>query len=250
MRYLFITTSLFFLLAGCGKKGPLVPPDALIFSPVNDLKIMQKGENFQISWSIPDRGDAAGERGLAGFHLFRREVLPPDQDCEVCPNAYRAVKEVDLAYLRDARRSGDRLVTTDAGVITGMTYQYKVVPFFRYGPPGQESNKFRLLKVAPIPGPTLKAVATPTSILLHWDGIPMPADLRGIGVNIYRWKTDDPPESTQLNKTPLLANDYEDLRLERGVTYHYCVRSVAETDGVLFESVSSNQVSGAMTEPD
>ena len=251
MRYLFVTTTLIFLLAGCGKKGPLVPPDTLMSSPVNDLKVVQKGEIFQVSWSIPDRGEAGeASKGLAGFLLLRREVLPPDQDCEVCPNAYQVVKEVDLDYLRDTRRSGDRLVTSDTGVITGRTYQYKVEPFLKDGTPGQDSNKSRLMKNAPVQGPTLKAVPTPTSILLHWENVPFPAGIKARGVNIYRWRTDEPPESTPLNNTPLLTSDYEDLRLERGVTYHYCVRSVADADGILFESVSSNQVSGAMTEPD
>jgi predicted small lipoprotein YifL len=251
MRYLFITTTLFFLLAGCGKKGPLVPPNALTSSPVNDLKIMQKGENFQISWSIHERGEEEeASRGLAGFRLLRREVLPPDQDCEVCPNAYQVVKEVDLNYLRDTRRLGDRLVTSDTGVITGRTYQYKVEPLLKDGTSGQESNKSRLLKSEPIPGPTLKAVPTPTSILLHWDYIPLPANVKARGINIYRWRGDEPSAIMPLNNTPLLTSDYEDLRLERGVTYHYCVRSVTEADGILFESASSNQMSGAMTEPD
>jgi len=251
MRYLFIATTLFFFLAGCGKKGPLVPPDARFSSPINDLKIIQKGENFQISWSIPNRGDEEeASRRLAGFRLLRREVLPPDQDCEICPNAYQVVKEVDLDYLRDTHLIGDRIISIDTGVITGKTYQYKVEPFMKDGTPGLESNKYRLMKYAPIQGPTLKAVPTPTSILLHWDNIALPANVKPKGINIYRWRTDESPEVTPLNSTPILTDDYEDLRLERKVTYHYYVRSVSEEDGILFESVSSNQVSGAMTEPE
>ena len=251
MRYLLIITAVLLAIAGCGKKGKLIPPQTFNTAPVNNLKVAQKGDNFQISWSIPyhnEEGSALTD--LAGFRLFRRTVLPPSEDCETCSDAYQVVKEVDLDYLRDARRLGNNLYVTDAGVIAGTTYQYKVITLMKDGTSSEESNKFRLAKITPIPGPMLKALPTPTSIVLHWESMTVPATVKEKGYNIYRWRANDLPALVPLNSAPLLANDYEDLRLERGVSYVYSVRVVVEAAGASFESVASNQARAAMSEPD
>ena len=61
-------------LAGCGRKGPLVRPEALIPGPVSDLRTAQKGERFQVSWSPPSREEGGRVlKDLAGFRLFKRE---------------------------------------------------------------------------------------------------------------------------------------------------------------------------------
>ncbi|MGA2151250.1 MAG: lipoprotein, partial [Geobacteraceae bacterium] len=112
-RILMITVLV--LLAGCGRKGRLIPPEALRPAPVSDLQIAQKGESFQVYWSQPAEGEGKRPiKDLAGFHLFKREVLPPDEDCESCPNAYKSLKIVDLDYLQDVRRVGGRLFLSDA----------------------------------------------------------------------------------------------------------------------------------------
>ena len=251
MRYLFVTTVVLLLASGCGKKGPLIPPEAFIPAPVSDLRVIQKGENFLVSWSIPDRDEGGRElRNLAGFRLFRREVLPPDQDCEACSDAYRVVKDIDLEYLRDARRSGDRIFTSETGVMDGTTYQYKVVSYLKDGTPSRESNRFRLTKIHPLPGPRLRALSTPTSIALHWDPAALPPKFKTMGYNIYRWRANESPAAVPQNDSPLKTTDYEDLRLERGVTYLYCLRSVVDADGISVESVCSNEASGALKEPE
>jgi predicted small lipoprotein YifL len=251
MRYLFSILTAFLLLAGCGRKGPLIPPEALVPPPVNDLAVNQRGEGLLVSWTVPVRDEGGRPvRDLTYFRIFKREVLPPGEDCEVCPDAYRVLREVYPDYPREARRIGDSLYLNDTGGIPGSTYQYKVVSYLGDGTPSPDSNRFRLTKIAPLPGPRLKALSTPTSVILQWDGATLPPHVKAKGYNIYRWRTDDPPAILPLNATPVTASGFEDFRLQRGIGYLYAVRGVADVDGIQVESASSNEVAGARTEPD
>jgi predicted small lipoprotein YifL len=251
MRKIIFALVIITLLAGCGKKGVLIPPESLLPAPVNDLRVIQKGESFQLSWAPPSR--EAGGRSLhelTGFRVFKREVLPPDEDCEACANAYTLLKSVFLDYLQGVRRYDDHLLLSDADVIVGKTYQYKLVSFIKDGTAGHDSNKARCKKAAPPPAPLLKAVFSPTDISLSWhEGFP-PINGRIIGYNIYRRRADELPALAPLNNSPIPGDEYDDLRLERGVTYIYSVRTVAEVDGVLVESEPSNEIKGTLAEPD
>ena len=114
--YIVLTT---LLLSGCGKKGPLMPPEALAPAAISDLRVAQKGELFQLSWSRPAREAGGGAlRDLAGFQLFRREVLTQAEDCEACPDAYRLLKAVDPEYLQEVRRVGDRVDVGERALVS------------------------------------------------------------------------------------------------------------------------------------
>jgi predicted small lipoprotein YifL len=251
MQRILMITVLALLLAGCGRKGKLIPPEALRPAPVSDLQIAQRGESFQISWSQPAQGEGKRPiKDLAGFHLFKREVLPPEEDCESCPTAYKLLKNVDLEYLQDVRRVGGRLFLSDADVVTGKTYQYKLLSFQKDGTPSRDSNKARCKKVSPPAPQRLTAVFSPTGVLLHWEGEVLPVNSKVIGYNIYRLRADALPPLVPVNAAPMPGSDYDDPRLERGVTYTYTVRTVAEMEGVKVESESSNEVKGTLAEPD
>jgi len=120
MQRILMITVLALLLAGCGRKGKLIPPEALRPAPVHDLQIAQRGESFQVSWSQPTQDEGNRPlKELAGFHLFKREVLPPEEDCESCADAYKSLKIIDLQYLQDVRRAGGRFFINDPDVETG-----------------------------------------------------------------------------------------------------------------------------------
>ncbi|WP_243372089.1 lipoprotein [Geotalea sp. SG265] len=248
MKTLFFSIVIFFLLAGCGKKGPLVPPEALVPAAVNNLAVAQKGEYFQLSWSAPTK-EMGGKRlaDLAGFELFRRQVLPPGEDCEQCPSAYLLLKTVDLEYLQGVERVGNLLITNDNGVDTGRTYQYKVISRKKDGTPSPESNKVRRRKVQPPQPPVVRAVSQATGIIL---AITPPQETTIVGYNIYRSRQGESLVPLPINDKPVTGTSFEDLRVQRGVTYRYTVRTVATVAGEAVESLPSNEVAGALTEPE
>jgi hypothetical protein len=203
------------------------------------------------SWSMQEAKEGADPaKALEVYRLLRREVLPPDEDCETCPNAYQVVKEVFPDYPRDSRRVGDRIFVSDTSTIRGKTYQYKVVSYMGDGTPSGDSNRFRLEKVQYPTAPRLSATSTPTSIIVSWKEGPVDGRTGVKGYNLYRWKSGDPPAVVPLNGTPLKETGYEDFRLERRVSYVYTLRSVVESDGIQVESAPSNEALGSLSEPD
>ncbi|HEY6872370.1 MAG TPA: lipoprotein [Geobacteraceae bacterium] len=238
-------------LAGCGKKGPLVPPESLASAPVADLRVEQQGDRFLVLWGRPAR-EAGGRplKDLAGFRLFRREVLPPGEDCEECPTAYRLVASVDLEYPQGVTIQGDRVVFVDSDPEQGKRYRYKVVAVKRDGTPSRDSNRADRKKMAPPLPPVVKALSDPSGIGLAWQPVPAPATGRIEGYNVYRKRAGEGGYLSPLNGAPLKETVLEDTALERGVHYLYVVRTVAAVEGETVESDPSGEVEGALTEPE
>lgn len=247
----FFVFCMILLLTACGKKGPLIYPEAQVPATITDLKVEQQGERFLVSWSQPAREEGGGRLyDLAGFRLFRREVLPPAEDCEECPTAYRLIKVVDVEYLRDAVRLDSSYLTSDADLAEGKTYQYKIVSFKRDGTESGPSNKARKKMAVPPAPPTLKALSTPSGVILTWEPGILSEKAGLAGYNVYRRRPGEFLPPRPLNSAPLAGARYEDLRLERGATYAYTVRTVARIGGEMVESEPSNEVTGELTEPE
>lgn len=241
---------LMLLLAACGKKGPLVPPESFVPAPVSALSVEQKEDTFYVSWPAPARDEGGRPlEGLAGFRVYRRPVLPPAQDCEECPTAYTLVRTVDLDYLQDVRFFNNRYVLADRDVANGTTYQYKVISFKKDGAESSASNRARRTKVAAPPAPRLAATASATGVLLQWEISPATAGTAA-GAYVYRRRGDDVSTLVLLTPTPISGRQYEDLRLERDATYVYTVRTVVEVDGQFVEGAVSNEVRGKLAEPE
>jgi predicted small lipoprotein YifL len=234
-----------FLLAACGKRGPLVPPEALVPASIKDLRVEQKGDRFLVCWSGPGKQEWGGPLdGLAGFRVFRRIVLPPDEDCEECPTAYRRVKTVDPEYLQDVRRSGSLFCFLDGDLNDGTTYQYKTVSFQKDGAVSHDSNKARRKKTSPPAPPLLIAVATPDGVALQWKPGSVPPGGALEGYAVYRKQVEQVMPLTPIAQVPADAARFTDPHMEYGMKYLYGVRSVARIDGERVESDLSNEVEG------
>lgn len=238
------------LLCACGKRGALVPPEALVPAPVTNLALAQKGGRIQVSWSAPSR-QVGGEslRDLAGFLLFRRTVLPPDQDCEECPGAYTQLARIDLEYPAPARRSGGLWIYDDFDLKKGRTYQYKVRSFTTEGAQSGESNLARRTVMQPPLPPVLEAASSAAEVTLSFVALP-PEEGKLVGYNIYRSRKGDEVPLVPLNREPVTANTYQDKVPMFGATYLYSVTTVADLDGAVAESAPSNVVEGALLLPE
>ena len=238
------------LLSGCGKKGALVPPEALVPAPVSNLALAQKGEEIQVSWSAPSRQEGGAPlRDLAGFLLFRRPVLPPAEECEACPGAYSQLARVDIDYPQGARRVGDLWLYSDRDPRKGSAYQYKVRSFTADGARSGDSNKARRSVLAPPPPPVLEVLSSASEIVLAFVALP-PEEGTLVGYNIYRSKKGDDLPLSPLNPAPVTGNTYQDQEPLIGVAYSYAVTSVAEVGGETVESAPSNLAQGAVAERD
>lgn len=239
------------LLAGCGKKGPLIPPEAYVPAAITDLTVAQKGSFFQLCWSPPPK-EVSGKplKNLTGFRIFRRDVLPPAEDCDECPTAYRLLRSVDLEYLQDVRRSGKHYCFADTDLVEGKSYQYKAVSLAKDGVAGQDSNRARRKYLPPSAAPKLKVVSSPFALILEWTSLPLPENSSIAGYNIYRRSVGGPVPVAAINSKPEQGNRFEDLTPEFGFQYLYTVRSVIRVNGELVESNLSNEVAGVLAAPE
>lgn len=237
-------------LSGCGKKGPLIPPEGLVPAPIANLALAQKGSAVQVSWSAPGKQEGGGRlQDLGGFLLFRRAVLPPAEDCEDCAGAYRQLARIDLEYPQGARRAGSLWIYDDHDLKQGAVFQYKVRSFTGQGVLSKDSNKARRAVHTPPFPPVLETVPSTEAVMLNFVALP-PEEGSLTGYNVYRARKGGELPLTPLNKVPVTGNSYRDDGAVPGVSYDYAVTSVAAVGEVTVESARSNLVSAALQEPD
>ncbi len=79
--------------AGCGRKGPPVPPELPRLPAVENLQAKRVNGQVELSWGIsvkePNRSDT-----IAGFYIYRAEAGASDADCGVRPRRFRQVGKV------------------------------------------------------------------------------------------------------------------------------------------------------------
>jgi predicted small lipoprotein YifL len=251
MKKMLYYMGIILALTACGKKGPLVSPDALAPGPIADLKVRQTGSRFLLCLSPPSRDEAKRPlKDLAGVRVFRREVLPPSEDCEECPTAYRLLRTIDLEYPDDILRFGSLYCLADAELVPGNTYQYKAVSFQRDGTMSDDSNKVRRKLVTPPVAPVLKVVSAESGVVLEWTGSPLSGQGVLAGFNIYRGRAQGDVPFDPFITMPAAVTRYEDKSLELGGKYFYVVKAVARVDGELIESEPSNSVFGELKLPE
>jgi fibronectin type 3 domain-containing protein/predicted small lipoprotein YifL len=251
MKKVCIMSIIVLLLTGCGRRGPLVSPEALAPAPIADLRLEQQGGQFLVSWTRPG-GEVGGGalKDLAVFQIFKREVLPPGEDCEECPTAYRLMKSIDLEYPQGVIVLGNSYVYMDNDLAEGKTYRYKAYSVKKDGTMSRTSNRAGRKKVAPPLPPVLKVASSLSGVVLEWGGATPSANGRIEGYNIYRKQNGETIYHSPLNGTPVREATFEDKRVEWGKQYDYTVRTVALVDGETVESVPSNEVRGALAEPE
>lgn len=251
MNKLIIICMLALTVTGCGRKGPLINPDAFQTPPVKDLQVVQQGDHLTVSWSKPPAPATKKQQDdVAGFKILRREILPPNLDCEDCVDAYRVFKTVDLEFMKNAIFKNGRYIITDNEPTPGKSYQYKIVSILKSGASSLDSNKTRI-KVLPIaPAPTLKLTPSPISIVLEWTAPVLPPTMVLQGYNIYRSEVGKEPALQPLNAKPFNGTQYEDIKVLRGISYRYTVRAVITIDKDTAESAPSNEMTSTVSPPE
>lgn len=240
----------FSLVAGCGKKGPLLYPDMLVPAAVSGLTASQSGANVKLAFVLPDK-DMAGRslRDLAGVTIFKRvESSLQQPDCPACTDDFRLFRKLYLDLPDAAQIFGNRVVVLDSETRRDTAYSYYVAPFAKDNSVGASSAPVRVrVTLQPLP-PVLQLLPAPTEIKLEFVAIP-PEEGKLVGYNVYRSAGDEPMPYLPLNKEPLAENAYVDSGLERKVSYRYAVRTVVRMPwGDIAESGASNEEQGVLEE--
>ena len=120
--------------AGCGKKGPPVPPDALPLPVAGQLAGELSGDLLTLSWKIPEHVSFAKPDG---FYVYRSKTAAGD-DCENCPYIFEKVSEVSArgGFFRGLAEKATYRETLEKGHI----YRYKVMAYTDGGLTGDWSE--------------------------------------------------------------------------------------------------------------
>ena len=143
-RFLFLVSAgLVILCLACGKKGPPVPPKAIIPPAVKDLKAEVVGDKVRLTWSMPKKENALFE-GLEHFKVYKNKVHSSEEVCPGCPIPFEHFLDIKLKDPEPARVEGDLIICHDT-IEADHRYAYKVVVYHKSGGVSEDSNTVRFV---------------------------------------------------------------------------------------------------------
>ncbi|MBU0988304.1 MAG: hypothetical protein KKH68_13735 [Proteobacteria bacterium] len=128
-----------FLLSGCGRKAPPVPPLQAAPPTVGDLSAGRDGDTIALTWTIPKhKGEIP--RSLKGFIVYRAKQLLSEDKCPNCPILFKRIAAIGIEVESEAKRSAQTVMTYRDAPEKGYQYIYKVVVELKTGITGGDSN--------------------------------------------------------------------------------------------------------------
>ena len=231
--------------AGCGKKGPPLPPLKRGPDRVTGVSLRQLGGRVVVTGVMPERSqDGGAVLPLLEVRIFR---LDRPAQAEGASLTGKAAQRMALRqFSREARRiatlTGEmlaksvamrRLTFIDpdpapslaATESRDLTYAVTVVDTEKRSSPLSPLTTIRLSR-PPLPPSNLEAEPSATSIRLRWIPPSSQAGKEPYGYNIYRSEEEGSYPEHPLNEKPLPQPTFDDEHAPFGRTYYYVVRTV------------------------
>jgi hypothetical protein len=147
------------LLAGCGVKTALTPPDVLVAKTITNLQGTVKENSLVLTWGVPQiNRDGSRPADVVRFSVLRRDE---PKGCIECPGEFKVRAELDLrtptpqGYVRE-----DNTITwQDKDLKEEVTYIYRIVSVNHWGYQSAPSNDFVIKWGPPPPPPEFAAPA-------------------------------------------------------------------------------------------
>ena len=227
-------------LTACGRKGPVQPRLAALPAAPAELRIAQQGNDFVVSWTLPERNqDGAPAEDLAGFHVYRMIYNAAD-GCPTCRDPEELVAALELRRPEPAVRLGKRLYWRDEAIAPGTGHAYLVVPVTVGGHEGAGAGQFRAWQAPPPAPAALQAEAGDRQVRLSWTPpATLPQGQLLLGYNLYRRSATGAFPPVALNGEPLREPLLTDLVGEAGREAVYRVTTLVRSDDQLLESAPS-----------
>jgi hypothetical protein len=128
------------LLAGCGVKTALTPPDVLVAKAIANLQGTVKESALVLTWGVPQANkDGSRPADVVRFLVLRREEL---KGCIECPGEFKVRAELDLRTPQGYAREDNTITWQDKDLKEGVTYIYRVVSVNHWGYQSPSSNDF------------------------------------------------------------------------------------------------------------
>ena len=236
--------------AGCGKKGPPLPPLRHGPGPVTDLSARQRGKQVILTALLPDRNQDGGPlAGIQELRVFRSDRRAPAAGLGASKRSSQraALKQ----FSREARRiavlsgsemekalAGRRVTFVDADPVAGaipeqgqdLTYAMAIVDAEKHASPLSSRIPLRLLP-PPLPPSNLQSDVAERRIRVAWEPPAAEGKEETALYNLYRSEAPGAVPERPRNERPLPQPFFEDEDFAFGTTYTYVARSViVETD--------------------
>ena len=243
--------------AGCGKKGPPLPPLRHGPNRVAELSCRQRGKEVLLTALLPDRNqDGSPVSEIREVRVFRTDRGPALGPGSTGRSAQRAaLKQFNREAQRLADLSGEALETAlsgrritfiDADPLPGavpdrgqdLTYAMVVVDSDRHASPLSSLITIRVLP-PPLPPSNLKSEVSEKRIRLTWEPPAAEGKEEAPLYNLYRAEAPGASSERPRNEKPLPQPFFEDESFAFGKTYQYAVRSVIVEKGTSRESEDS-----------
>lgn len=213
---------LMFLIAACGRKGPLVKPEALVPEKVRDFKVRQKVDHLLFSWTIPGKLVSGGKlTDLSGFRLFIRNGLMDGAGCQDCLNGWKQEGSFDLEYLQGAVRIGSTLYYSTPAPPPGVERSYRIIAYTKSQTESQPSD-LQFTGRESLSPPVVNISPTYATLAMEFIPPPLPEGYHLTGYSIYRSLPGEPVPMIPY-ATVASGNRFEESRLEMGIRYSWKV---------------------------
>ena len=230
---------LVFSISSCGVKGPVKPPLSRSPSAATGLTARQIGDRLLISWNLPKTNQDGSPLELQGFEVFRNP-FDPASGCPDCGMPEIPYRDIDLEYLRDVTRDGDRLLIEETSLTAGRGYFYRIVPVNTKGGEGASATIQTVFH--PVPFPPRQPIATRETrgMRLRWSASAAETREAGfLGYNVYRHKKDQFRPMIPINKEYLIDTTFLDLQADPEEMASYTLRSVWRIGDQVLETSDS-----------
>jgi len=230
-------------LSSCGRKGQLMPPEALVPAEVQNLKVQQAGEELRITWSAPSKEKGGRPlRDLSGFRLFKRIIAGDGSDCSTCPESWQLLADLDSANPgEEAIKSGATYIRFERDIPAGQTSQYRLQALSKSGGFSSPATSPLVKFQPPVPPPQLKGEVLPAGVKLEFS-FDLPAGAKLAGFNVYRRTDKETSPLLPLNPAPLPGTSWEDNEVEFDRSYWYSATALLVVNGESVESRRSTEI--------
>jgi len=225
-------------LAGCGKKGAIVPPERRLPLPPSGMQATVDDRVIVVRFVAPrNRVDNSRLRDLALMRLFRREEAPDGALKPAMRSGERVVGYEEIARIAlgappppNVQLSDDTVVVKDEkGLSFGKRYAYAATAEDTSGRISAPSAPLAVsFLAAPASPPGLAAQAGDKEVSLRWDapttlidGAPASGELRYI---VLRGAGEG--GLAPITPAPIAATTYTDTAVSNETTYRYAVKGI------------------------
>lgn len=241
-RLALLLFALLCLLSACGKKGPVRPLEEKLPQAVEDARILQRGEGFQLQWKMP-RVNQDGSPVEIEYINIERLHSTEAEFCSECPTPWPLMARIHPQLPAPAQRIRDIYLISDQSVAPGLTARYRLKVRNKQGDFGTPLI-LKQVSRTPVSAPDEIHIKTfDQSVELHWQPTTPPSGATLIGYQVYRRQKGSPFSPVPTTLRPLKKPEFSDFSLENNQQYYYRVRSLFDFGGQQLESLPSTELS-------